>query len=99
MVKATNDSGGVVVCKDKSKLDIQTAMVKLKSNGGRDYTLVSKEYPYKNVPHRYIAEKYMEDESGIELKDYKFFCFNGKVEFLLLRQVVNKMILVLISMM
>lgn len=82
VVKATNDSGGVVVCKDKSKLDIQTAMVKLKSNGGRDYTLVSKEYPYKNVPHRYIAEKYMEDESGIELKDYKFFCFNGKVEFL-----------------
>ena len=82
VVKATNDSGGVVVCKDKSKLDIQTAIAKLRSDGGRDYTLISKEYPYRNVPHRYIAEKYMEDESGFELKDYKFFCFDGKVEFL-----------------
>lgn len=82
VVKSTNDSGGVVVCKDKSRLDIEEAKAKLKSLGGRDYTVVSKEYPYKNVPHRFIAEMYMEDESGYELKDYKFFCFNGEVKFL-----------------
>lgn len=82
VVKATNDSGGIVVCKDKSTLDIKKAKAKLRGLGGRDYTLASKEYPYRDVPHRFIAEEYMEDESGYELKDYKIFCFDGKPKFL-----------------
>lgn len=82
VVKSASDSGGVVVCKDKSKLDIKAAKRKLKALGGRDYTRASKEYPYKNVSHRYIAEEYMEDESGYELKDYKIFCFDGEAKFL-----------------
>lgn len=82
VIKATNDSGGVVVCKDKSALDIDKAIKQLSSSGNTDYTIVSKEYPYKNVPHRFIAEQYLEDESGYELKDYKFFCFDGEVKFL-----------------
>lgn len=82
VIKSTGDSGGVVVCKDINTLDIQKAKSKLSTLGSRDYTKTSKEYPYKNVPHRYIAEQYMEDESGYELKDYKFFCFNGVPKFL-----------------
>lgn len=82
VIKSTNDSGGVVVCKDKSNLDINKAIVKLKKSGGRNYTILSKEYPYEKVPHRFIAEEYVEDESGFELKDYKFFCFNGEPQFL-----------------
>ena len=82
VLKSTNDSGGVVVCKDKSLLDIQKAKEKLRFTGGRDYAEISKEYPYKNVPHRYIAEEYIEDESGFELKDYKIFCFDGEPKFL-----------------
>ena len=38
----------------------------------------NREYPYKNVKPRIIIEQYMEDESGYELKDYKFFCFDGE---------------------
>lgn len=82
VLKSTSDSGGVVVCKDKSKLDIEAAKKKLRGLGRRDYSLISKEYPYKNVPHRFIAEEYMEDESGDELKDYKIFCFDGQAKFL-----------------
>ena len=82
VIKATNDSGGVVVCKDKSKLDVEAAKNKLYGLGSRDYTRYNKEYPYKNVAHRYIAEEYMEDESGFELKDYKIFCSYGKPLFL-----------------
>lgn len=82
VIKSTNDSGGVVVCKNKSELDIKSAKDKLKGLGGRDYTKYNKEYPYKNVPHRFIAEEYLEDESGFELKDYKFFCFDGVPKFL-----------------
>ena len=81
VVKSTNDSGGVVVCKDKSNFDKSEAEKKLKLLGGREYTKYNKEYPYRDVPHRFIAEKYMEDESG-ELRDYKIFCFNGKARFL-----------------
>ena len=82
VIKSTNDSGGVVVCKDKTKLDINAAKLKLSKLGGRDYSKVSKEYPYKDVPHRFIAEEYKEDESGYELKDYKIFCSYGKPYFL-----------------
>lgn len=82
VLKSANDSGGVVVCKDKSKLDIEKAKEKLRSLGARDYTIISKEYPYKNVPHRFLAEEYLEDESGFELKDYKIFCFDGSAKFL-----------------
>lgn len=82
VVKSTGDSGGVVVCKDKNKFNQKEAIKKLKSLGERDYYKYSLEYPYKNVPHRYIAEAYMEDESGFELKDYKIFCFNGTPRFL-----------------
>lgn len=82
VLKSANDSGGVVVCKDKSTLDLEKAKAKLRGTGGRDYTKYNKEYPYRDVPHRFIAEKYVEDESGFELKDYKIFCFNGEPKFL-----------------
>ena len=82
VVKSTGDSGGVVVCKNKETFDKVAAVNKLKKLGERSYYKYNKEYPYKNVPHRYIAEKYMEDESGYELKDYKIFCFNGEPQFL-----------------
>lgn len=82
VVKSTNDSGGVVVCKDKSLFNVDKAVEKLQRTGNRDYTKINKEYPYHNVSHRYIAEQYLEDESGFELKDYKIFCFNGVPKFL-----------------
>ena len=82
VIKSTNDSGGVVVCKNKSKLDIEKAKTKLKNLGGRDYSKYSKEYPYKNVKKRFIAEEYLQDESGYELKDYKFLCFDGEPKLL-----------------
>lgn len=82
VIKSTNDSGGVVICKDKASFDINDAKLILENQGGRDYSKISKEYPYKNVRHRFIAEEYKEDESGYELKDYKIFCSYGKPLFL-----------------
>ena len=82
VIKASHDSGGVVVCRDKSKLDVEEAKRILAGAGKKDFSRYTKEYPYRDVPHRFIAEEYMEDESGYELKDYKFFCFNGKPKFI-----------------
>ena len=77
VLKCTHDSGGIVVCTDKSKLNKKQALSILRHGISRNYYYHNREWPYKNVKPRIIAEKYMEDESG-ELKDYKFFCFNGE---------------------
>lgn len=82
VLKTTHDSGGVVVCKDKSKLDIVKAKRKLKKSLRHNFYWEHREYPYKDVKPRIIAEKYMVDESGSELKDYKFFCFDGEPKML-----------------
>ena len=77
VLKCTHDSGGLVICKDKSSLDINAAKLKIEKALGRSYYKLTREYPYKNVKPRIIAELYIVDESGTELKDYKFFCFDG----------------------
>lgn len=80
VLKCSHDSGGIVVCKDKDLLDIALAKKKIKESLGKNYFRYNKEYPYKNLMPRILAEQYMEDESG-ELRDYKFFCFNGVPRF------------------
>lgn len=82
VLKCTHDSGGLVICPDKSKLDINKAREKINKSLKKNYFLEHREYPYRDVKPRIIAEKFMVDESGTELKDYKFFCFNGKCKML-----------------
>lgn len=86
VLKCTHDSGGLVICKDKSKLDIAKAREKINKALTRRFYYFGREWPYKAVKPRIIAEKYMVDESVSELRDYKFFCFGGvckclKVDF------------------
>lgn len=82
VLKTTHDSGGVVVCTDKEHLNLSAARKKLERSLRHNFYYEHREYPYKDVKPRIIAEKYMVDESGTELKDYKFFCFDGKVKML-----------------
>ena len=76
VLKCTHDSGGVIICKDKSAFDIPAAKAVLNKHLKRNFYWANREWPYKDVPPRIIAEKYMEDETG-ELRDFKVFCFNG----------------------
>ena len=80
--------GGVVICRDKGTFDTISALAKLKESMASDIYSGLREWPYKNVPKRIIAEKFMAPEKSpfpalksSELLDYKFFCFNGKVKF------------------
>lgn len=82
VLKCTHDSGGLVVCKDKSKLDLEGAKKKLAAAMRRNYYTVSREWAYRYVKPRIIAEKYMEDNDTHALNDFKFFCFNGEVKVL-----------------
>lgn len=81
VLKTTHGGGGcgVVICKDKSLFDKEKAKHKLQESLNSDIYINYREWPYKDVPKRIIAEQFLSDESGDELKDYKFFCFNGKV--------------------
>lgn len=82
VMKCTHDSGGLVICRDKSKLDVEKAKKKIKKSLKRNYYLHGREWPYKDVKPRIIIEEYMEDKETQELRDYKFFCFDGEVKAL-----------------
>ena len=76
VLKTTHDCGGVFICKDKNTMDYQSAKRFLEKHLQRNYYLTCREWPYKDVKPRIFAEAYL---SALEddLKDYKFFCFNG----------------------
>lgn len=82
VIKCTHDSGGLVICRDKKKLNILEAKQKIEKCLKKNYYYAWREWPYKNVKPRIIIEKYMEDAESNDLKDYKLFCFDGKPEFL-----------------
>lgn len=77
VLKCTHDSGGLVICKDKSKLDKEMAKKKLEKSLKHNYFWGQREWPYKNISPQIIAEKYMIDTKYNELKDYKIMCFDG----------------------
>ena len=78
VIKCNHDSGGLVICKDKSMLNIEEARKKINKSLKKNYFYSGREWPYKNVKPRIIIEKYMEDKETKELIDYKFMCFNGE---------------------
>ena len=82
VLKCTHDSGGLVICKDKSRFDRRQAIKVINKSLSNNYYYFGYEWPYKNVQPRIIAEPYLEDSATKELRDYKFFCFNGKVKAL-----------------
>lgn len=79
VLKTTNGGGGggVIICRDKNNLNLASVAEQLNSSLKENIYHQFKEWPYKNVIPRILAEKFMVDESG-ELRDYKFYCFNGE---------------------
>ena len=81
VLKCNHNSGlGMCICKDKSTLDLRKVRRELRKGLRQDYYLPGREWPYKDVPRKIIAEKYMIDNDVNELRDYKFFCFRGEVK-------------------
>lgn len=78
VLKCTHDSGSVRICKDKKTFQTQEAVDHLARCLKRGTYWPTREWPYKYVKPRVIAEQYMEDESGEGLRDYKVMCFHGE---------------------
>jgi len=81
VLKCTHDSHSVFICTDKKVFDRATVIKKIKKAMKHNFYWLTREWPYKNIQPRIIAEKYLVDESGWELKDYKIFCFNGEPQY------------------
>lgn len=79
VLKCVHGSGCNIICKDKNTLNIQKTKEKLESWMHTSWYWLGREWPYKEIKPRIIAEKYLEDGTG-QLMDYKFFCFNGEVK-------------------
>lgn len=83
--------GGVYICKDKSSVNQEEVVRMLNKSLKQNLYKEFREWPYKDVKPRIIAEQFMKDDGKHsntidacvmeELHDYKFFCFNGKIEF------------------
>ncbi len=78
VLKCTHDSEGIVIVKDKNSLNLEAARKDLTTALKQNYYYIGREWPYKEVHPRLIAEQYMENPIDKELKDYKFFCFDGE---------------------
>ena len=81
VLKSTHDSQGVYIFHDKSISNIENAKVFFKHRLSRNYYYGGREYQYKYIRPRIVAEQYIEDSEG-QLTDYKFFCFNGEAKIL-----------------
>ena len=77
VLKCTHDSGSTLVCRDKAVFDKEAAVLKLEDKIRHDYSLRLREWAYRGIEPRVIADRYLSDYSGRVLLDYKFWCFNG----------------------
>lgn len=84
VMKCTHDSGGLIICKDKSRFNIDIAKKKINKFLKRKYYYIHREWPYKNVKPRILIEEYIEDNKFKELRDYKIYAFDGKADYLML---------------
>lgn len=82
VLKCTHDSGGLAICKDKKTFNIEAARKKINRCLKRNYYYLFREWPYKDVPPRIIAEEYIEEEGKVVPEDYKVYCFNGKPKYI-----------------
>lgn len=78
ILKATHDSGSYFIVKDKNKVDRQKCKQQLYIHWNMDYYKGHREWQYKDLKHRIIAEPLLVDNSTPYLRDFKFYCFNGE---------------------
>lgn len=87
VLKCTHDSGGLVICRDKAVLDMDKARKKIEKSLAYDFFSLGREWPYKHVKRRILAEQYMEDSAGKgDLTDYKLHFFSGECKAVMIGQ-------------
>lgn len=81
-LKCTHDSGSYVICRDKAKFDKESARKILEKNRNKNFFYEFREWPYKDVKARIIAEEYIPSLGNADSVEYKLSCFGGEVKFI-----------------
>lgn len=79
ILKCTHDSGGFVVCRDKASFDIQAAREKLVPRLNRNFYWMGRQWVYKDIKPRILAEQYIPTLGNRDSVEYKLTCFDGRV--------------------
>ncbi|MDT2848674.1 ATP-grasp fold amidoligase family protein [Vagococcus carniphilus] len=82
VIKTNHNSGGYFLVPDSKKININAARSKLEPMLKKNYYYFTREWPYKNIKPKLICEKYLRENDDMELRDYRFFCFDGEVKFI-----------------
>lgn len=84
VLKCTHDSGGVIICRDKETFDILKAQTTINKALKDNFYFIGREWPYKDVPRKIIAEKYLFESSCVNssFSDYRIYCFAGKAKLI-----------------
>lgn len=77
VLKCTHDSGGLAICRGRATFDEKAAQRKIEHSLSRNYYWWGREWPYKDVKPRILAEKYL-DAGPSGMTDYKILCFGGQ---------------------
>jgi hypothetical protein len=81
VLKVTSGSGQNILCRDKSRLNVESTRRQLAEWMRRSEYWGVREWAYKNIKPRIICERFLRDEQGGIPDDYKFFCFDGEPHF------------------
>lgn len=85
VLKCNHNSGkGMCICTNKKELNIKKVKKDLEKGLKENYYYLGREWPYKDVQKKIIAEQYIIDPESNDLKDYKFYCFDGSVKFVMI---------------
>lgn len=82
VIKCTHDSGGAFICRDIAAFDWEKCKEAIERNLKCNFYYWYREWPYKNIKPRIIVDALLDDHTGKELQDYKFWCFNGKPTYM-----------------
>ena len=81
VIKLNHGSGWNIIVKDKNKLNVKHIRKQIDKWMNLNYAFWNVfEIHYSKIKPKIVIEKYIVDKNN-ELNDYKFLCFDGKVEF------------------
>ncbi|MDX1359202.1 MAG: ATP-grasp fold amidoligase family protein [Clostridia bacterium] len=82
VLKCNHDSKSKYICRKKDRKEFDEAIKFLGKRLKANYYYYFREWAYKKIKPRITCEEYLEDTETGELRDYRFYCFNGKVELI-----------------
>lgn len=91
VIKVNYGSGKNIIVNDKSKLQIDKVISKCRYWINEQESILKRatEIHYRDIEPKIIIEKYLDELDDFGLKDYKFWCFHGKAEYVNVQFVRN----------